>query len=33
MLTLQRQAIDTLGNALSLTANDPDDPPVAASVR
>ncbi|GAA4813466.1 hypothetical protein GCM10023220_51200 [Streptomyces ziwulingensis] len=30
---LQRQAINTLGNALSPTGNDPDDPPVIAVVR
>ncbi|MFF7182182.1 tyrosine-type recombinase/integrase [Streptomyces sp. NPDC008121] len=32
-LRLQRQAIQTLGNALSPTDNDPDDPPSAAVVR
>ncbi len=32
-LRLQRQAIDTLGDALGLTDNDPDDPPAAAVVR
>ncbi|MFJ3586003.1 tyrosine-type recombinase/integrase [Streptomyces sp. NPDC090127] len=32
-LRLQRQAIDALGNALSPTDNDPDDPPDAAVVR
>ncbi|MFG3480310.1 tyrosine-type recombinase/integrase [Streptomyces sp. NPDC047980] len=32
-LRLQRQAIDALGNALSPTDNDPDDPPAAAVVR
>ncbi|MGA5474214.1 tyrosine-type recombinase/integrase [Streptomyces arboris] len=32
-LRLQRQAIDTLGNALSPTGNDPDDPPATAVVR
>ncbi|WP_330158063.1 tyrosine-type recombinase/integrase [Nocardiopsis tropica] len=32
-LRLQRQAIDTLGNALRPTGNDPDDPPAAAVVR
>ncbi|MET9592029.1 tyrosine-type recombinase/integrase [Streptomyces sp. NPDC006516] len=32
-LRLQRQAINTLGNALSPTDNDPDDPPVIAVVR
>ena len=32
-LRLQRQAIDTLGNALSPTSNDPDDPPGTAVVR
>ncbi|MFJ3528093.1 tyrosine-type recombinase/integrase [Streptomyces sp. NPDC090132] len=32
-LRLQRQAIDTLSNALSPTGNDPDDPPDTAVVR
>ncbi|MFJ4808989.1 tyrosine-type recombinase/integrase [Streptomyces longwoodensis] len=32
-LRLQRQAIDTLGNALGLTDEDPDDPPAATVVR
>lgn len=32
-LRLQRQAIDTLGNALNPTDSDPDDPPAAAVVR
>ncbi|GAA2948059.1 MULTISPECIES: tyrosine-type recombinase/integrase [Streptomyces] len=32
-LRLQRQAINTLGNVLSPTGNDPDDPPVIAVVR
>ncbi len=32
-LRLQRQAMDTLGNALSPTDNDTDDPPSAAVVR
>ncbi|MEU6263197.1 hypothetical protein [Saccharopolyspora shandongensis] len=32
-LRLQRQAIDTLGNALGLTDDDPDDPPAVAVVR
>lgn len=32
-LRLQRQAIDTLGNALNPTDNDPDDPPSAPVVR
>ncbi|MDK0520033.1 site-specific integrase [Streptomyces sp. ML-6] len=32
-LRLQRQAIDALSNALSLTSNDPDDPPATAVVR
>ncbi|WP_331725699.1 site-specific integrase (plasmid) [Streptomyces xanthophaeus] len=32
-LRLQRQAIDTLGNALSSTNNGSDDPPSAAAVR
>ncbi|MFD3519914.1 tyrosine-type recombinase/integrase [Streptomyces sp. NPDC058653] len=31
-LRLQRQAIDTLGNALRPTGNDPDDPPATAVV-
>ncbi|PZT77540.1 MULTISPECIES: tyrosine-type recombinase/integrase [unclassified Streptomyces] len=32
-LRLQRQAIDTLGNALSPTDDDPDDPPTVVVVR
>lgn len=32
-LRLQRQAIDTLGNALRPTGNDPDDPLATAVVR
>ncbi|MFE7043285.1 tyrosine-type recombinase/integrase [Streptomyces atratus] len=32
-LCLQRQAIDTLGNALSPTDDDPDDPPAVVVVR
>ncbi len=32
-LRLQRQAINTLGDALSATGDDPDDPPTAAAVR
>lgn len=32
-LRLQRQAIDTLNDALSPTDDDPDDPPAAAVVR
>ncbi|SCK13841.1 hypothetical protein YW7DRAFT_00879 [Streptomyces sp. AmelKG-E11A] len=32
-LRLQRQAIDTLGDALGLTDDDPNDPPAAALVR
>ncbi|MFI7292161.1 tyrosine-type recombinase/integrase [Streptomyces anulatus] len=32
-LRLQRQAINTLGNALSPAGNDPDDPPATAVVR
>ncbi|UNZ16682.1 site-specific integrase [Streptomyces sp. 891-h] len=32
-LRLQRQAIDTLGNAFAAQDDDPDDPPVAAVVR
>ncbi|MGW0703224.1 tyrosine-type recombinase/integrase [Streptomyces sp. NPDC002867] len=32
-LRLQRQAIDTLSNALSPTGNDPDDPPATVVVR
>ena len=32
-LRFQRQAINTLGNVLSPTGNDPDDPPVIAVVR
>ncbi|WP_406282509.1 integrase [Streptomyces sp. NBC_00209] len=32
-LRLQCQAIDTLGNALRPTGNDPDDPPATAVVR
>lgn len=32
-LRLQRQAINTLGNALSPAGNDPDDPPAPAVVR
>ncbi|MFE7046616.1 tyrosine-type recombinase/integrase [Streptomyces atratus] len=32
-LRLQRQAIDTLSNALSPTGNDPDNPPATAVVR
>ncbi|KOX18180.1 integrase [Streptomyces sp. NRRL F-6491] len=32
-LRLQRQAIDTFGNALGQTDDEPEDPPAAAVVR